>query len=48
LAALLLNANAVRMAPRFVDKAARSDVLLMMGKLDVVRDDGTEAPAVGL
>jgi hypothetical protein len=39
LARRLLNANAVKMAQRFVDEAKPGDVLRMMGKLDVVRDD---------
>jgi predicted DNA-binding protein (UPF0251 family) len=40
LARRYLNARALKMAQRFVEEARPSDVLRMMGKLEVVRDDG--------
>jgi Homeodomain-like domain len=45
LARRYLNARAIKMAQRFVEEARPSDVLRMMGKLDVIRDDG--APGAG-
>lgn len=48
LARRLLNAKAYVMAQRFIDEAKPAEVLRMMGKLDVVRDDQMEGTSVGV